>query len=35
VYNWNITISSKAGISFKVSVKPWGEQPVGDEIEIY
>ena len=35
VYNWNITISSKAGISFKVSVTPWGEQPVGDEIEIY
>ena len=35
VYNWNITISSKAGISFKVSVTPWGEQAVGDEIEIY
>lgn len=35
VYNWNITIGPKEDISFTITVTRWGEQPVGDEIEIY
>lgn len=33
-YNWNIIIGSKEDISFKVTVAPWIEQQVGNDIVI-
>lgn len=33
-YNWNIKITPKGPIEFKVSVDPWNETPVGDEVTI-
>ena len=33
-YNWNITIGPKAAIGFTVSVNPWSDQKVGDDITI-
>ena len=33
-YNWNITIGPKAAIGFTVSVNPWSDQQVGDDITI-